>query len=262
MADLTPAAMAEMMVGSTRDLPSVDSDPAQRRRRQPGRQAHGAPGDRGAARDNDDAACPLSPTSSLEVRAGEILGDRRRLRQRTARAGGGVDGPARARRPGECGSVASPTARARSEMRSSPRVHVCRRSRCATPASARSAWPITWRCATSTVAPLSAAWPCCERGAVRAQSKRLIAEYKVKTPGPDAPIRTLVRRERAAGGAGARAVRRCGGADRSQPGIRAGFRRGSRDPWRAFSPHAMPARRCCWLAATWTNCWRCPTASW
>ncbi len=29
------------------------------------------------------------------------------------------------------------------------------------------------------------------RGAVRAQSQRLIGEYKVKTPGPDAPIRTL-----------------------------------------------------------------------
>jgi general nucleoside transport system ATP-binding protein len=29
------------------------------------------------------------------------------------------------------------------------------------------------------------------RGAVRAQSKRLIGEYKVKAPGPDAPIRTL-----------------------------------------------------------------------
>jgi general nucleoside transport system ATP-binding protein len=29
------------------------------------------------------------------------------------------------------------------------------------------------------------------RGAIRAQSTRLIADYKVKTPGPDAPIRTL-----------------------------------------------------------------------
>jgi simple sugar transport system ATP-binding protein len=29
------------------------------------------------------------------------------------------------------------------------------------------------------------------RGAIRAQSTRLIAEYKVKTPGPDAPISTL-----------------------------------------------------------------------
>ena len=71
-------------------------------------------------------------------------------------------------------------------------------------------------------------WSAARRCARRARA--LIAEYGIRTPGPDAPIAQPLGRQRAARGAGARAGRRRRRADRRQPLLRPRLRGGGRDP--------------------------------
>jgi simple sugar transport system ATP-binding protein len=182
VADLSPAAMAEMMVG-TRDIPSVEAR----------RGTHSSQPQRVRLSITDltvenDTGLPAVSKLNLEVRAGEIVGvagvsgnGQRELvealmGQREAVAGAlHVEGqPYHARR---------------SQMRqhrvfSLPEEPL--RNACVGALSVADNMALR-----NFDQPPIAAGQFLRRGAVRAQSKRLIGEYKVKTPGPDAPIRTL-----------------------------------------------------------------------
>jgi simple sugar transport system ATP-binding protein len=182
VADLTPAAMAEMMVG-TRDIPSVEA----RHASQPGQPQRVRLSISDLTVDND-TGLPAVHKLSLEVRAGEIVGV------------AGVSGNGQkelvealmGQREAVAGTLqveGAPYHARRSEMRqhrvfSLPEEPL--RNACVGALSVADNMALR-----NFDQPPLAAGKFLRRGAVRAQSKRLIGEYKVKTPGPDAPIRTL-----------------------------------------------------------------------
>jgi general nucleoside transport system ATP-binding protein len=180
--DLTPAAMAEMMVGS-RDIPAAQAQRrASRAHDQKVRLAVTAltvEGDTGVRAVSD---------VNLEVRAGEIVGV-------AGVSGNGqrelVEALIGQRTPvaGEVRVEGARYAATRAEMRrhrvfSLPEEPL--RNACVGSLSVADNMALR----NFDRAPL-AAGAFLRRGAIRAQSSRLIVEYKVKTPGPDAPIRTL-----------------------------------------------------------------------
>jgi len=182
VSQLTAAEMAQMMVGS-RDIPSVHAA------RGAGTQAQRAV--RLAVHRlevEDDSGLPAVEGISLEVRAGEIVGvagvsgnGQRELTealigQRTPSAGDIVlDGqPFRATR----------SQLARVHYFSLPEEPL--RNACVPGMSVAENMALR----AFDRAPL-AAGPWLKPGALRDQAQRLIGEYKVKTAGPDAPIRTL-----------------------------------------------------------------------
>jgi general nucleoside transport system ATP-binding protein len=182
VADLTPAAMAEMMVG-TREIPSVEA----RRNGHAGEPSQVRLSIKGLAVDNDSGV-PAVSDFGLEVHAGEIVGV-------AGVAGNGqrelVEALMGQREPtaGELRVGGQPYHARRSEMRrhrvfSLPEEPL--RNACVGSLSVADNMALR----NFDRPPLSAG-SFLRRGAVRAQSKRLIGEYKVKTPGPDAPIRTL-----------------------------------------------------------------------
>jgi ABC-type uncharacterized transport system ATPase subunit len=182
VADLTPAAMAEMMVG-TRDIPSVEA----RRHGQSGEARQVRLSIQGLTVENDTGLTAVSDLG-LEVCAGEIVGV-------AGVAGNGqrelVEALMGQRAPiaGELRVEGQPYHARRSEMRqhrvfSLPEEPL--RNACVGALSVADNMALR-----NFDQPPLAAGSLLRRGAVRAQSKRLIAEYKVKTPGPDAPMRTL-----------------------------------------------------------------------
>ena len=207
----------------------------------------------------DDAGRPAVDRLTLAVRPGEIVGI------------AGVSGNGQrelvealiGQRPPVAGEIrvdGQPyRARARRDPRSRAR-SACPRSRCATPASPGMSVAENMALRNFDQAPL-ASGPWLRRRAMRAQAERWIAAFKVKTPGPDAPIATL------SGGNVQRAVLARELSEpasvliAANPGLRPGLRGRRRDP----RPHPRrartPARRCCWSARTSTSCWRCRIAS-
>jgi simple sugar transport system ATP-binding protein len=181
VADLSPAAMAEMMVGA-RDIPSVEA-----------RRGHSSEPQRVRLSIMDltvenDTGLPAVSKLNLEVRAGEIVGV------------AGVSGNGQrelvealmGQREAVAGTLqveGQPYHARRSQMRqhkvfSLPEEPL--RNACVGTLSVADNMALR-----NFDQPPIAAGRFLRRGAVRAQSKRLIGEYKVKTPGPDAPIRTL-----------------------------------------------------------------------
>jgi simple sugar transport system ATP-binding protein len=181
VADLSPAAMAEMMVGA-RDIPSVEA-----------RRGHSSEPQRVRLSITDltvenDTGLPAVSKLNLEVRAGEIVGV------------AGVSGNGQrelvealmGQREAVAGTLqveGQPYHARRSQMRqhkvfSLPEEPL--RNACVGTLSVADNMALR-----NFDQPPIAAGRFLRRGAVRAQSKRLIGEYKVKTPGPDAPIRTL-----------------------------------------------------------------------
>ena len=180
--DLTPAAMAEMMVGS-RDIPAAHAQRSvgrsQDQRVRLAVTALTVEGDTGVRAVSD---------VNLEVRAGEIVGL------------AGVSGNGQrelvealiGQRPPVAGEI-----RVQGERYGATRAEMRKHRVFSLPEE-----PLRNACVGSlSVAdnmalrnfdrsPL-AAGAFLRRSAIRAQSSRLIIEYKVKTPGPDAPIRTL-----------------------------------------------------------------------
>jgi len=191
VADLTAAAMAEMMVGS-RELSSRQfSDVTARStptRGQPGRAGETTSLAIEHLHVNNDAGLAAVTDVSLRVRAGEILGI------------AGVSGNGQrelveallGQRERVSGSVqigGEPYRATRAEI-NRHRVFTLPeeplRNACVGALSVADNMGLR----NFDRAPV-AAWPWLKRGRLRAQSQRLIAEYKVKTAGPDAPIRTL-----------------------------------------------------------------------
>jgi len=180
--DLTPAAMAEMMVGS-RDIPAVEAQ----------RSAPSAPAKnvRLSIRRltvEGDTGLPAVSDVSLDIRAGEIIGV-------AGVSGNGqkelVEALIGQRMPlaGEIWMEGERYGATRPEMRrhrvfSLPEEPL--RNACVGALSVADNMALR----NFDRSPL-AAGAFLRRGAIRAQSTRLIADYKVKTPGPDAPIRTL-----------------------------------------------------------------------
>jgi len=182
VADLSPAAMAEMMVG-TRDIPSVEA----RRVTQSSQPQRVRLSITDLTVEND-TGLPAISKLNLEVRAGEIVGV------------AGVSGNGQrelvealmGQREAVAGTLqveGQPYHARRSQMRqhkvfSLPEEPL--RNACVGALSVADNMALR-----NFDQPPLAAGQFLRRGAVRAQSKRLIGEYKVKTPGPDAPIRTL-----------------------------------------------------------------------
>lgn len=181
VADLTPAAMAEMMIG-TRELTSGESQ----------RKAGRAPGSvrlaLEACKVHDDAGLPAVEALSLSVREGEIVGI------------AGVSGNGQrelvealiGQRELVAGSVkisGEPFRATRAEIRrhrvfSLPEEPL--RNACVGMLSVSDNMGLR-----NFDRPPQATWPWLKRGRLRAQARRLIAEFKVKTPGAEAPIRNL-----------------------------------------------------------------------
>jgi simple sugar transport system ATP-binding protein len=179
---LTPAKLAEMMVG-TRDVPAAG--------RQRARTSAANPALRLAVRAlnvADDAGMKAVSDMSLEVHAGEIVGV------------AGVSGNGQ-RELVEAligqREIVSGTVSVNGEPYFATRAQIARHGVFSLPEE-----PLRNACVgILSVAdnmglrnfdrsPL-AAGPWLRRGRLRSQSQALIAQYKVKTPGPDAPIRTL-----------------------------------------------------------------------
>jgi simple sugar transport system ATP-binding protein len=179
--NLTPAAMAEMMVGS-RDIPAVDA-----RRNGQAAAKNVRLSIRGLTVEGDTGLAAVSDVS-LDVRAGEIVGV-------AGVSGNGqrelVEALIGQRTPvaGEIWMEGQRYGARRSEMRkhrvfSLPEEPL--RNACVGGLSVADNMALR----NFDRSPL-AAGAFLRRGAIRAHSTRLIADYKVKTPGPDAPIRTL-----------------------------------------------------------------------
>ena len=179
--DLTPAAMAEMMVGS-RDVPT-----ARARREQSAPAAEVRLSIRGLSVEGDTGLRAVDGVA-LDVRAGEIVGV-------AGVSGNGqrelVEALIGQRTPvaGEIRIGGEPYGARRSEMRkhrvfSLPEEPL--RNACVGALSVADNMALR----NFDCSPL-AAGAFLRRRAIRAQSTRLIAEYKVKTSGSDAPIRTL-----------------------------------------------------------------------
>jgi len=191
VADLTAAAMAQMMVGS-RELPdrqiggsSASAVPV---RRQPASERDAVRVAVEGLNVNDDSGLAAVTDVSLTVRAGEILGI------------AGVSGNGQrelveallGQRERVSGSV-----RIGGEPYRATRAEINRHRVFTLPEEPlRNACVGEFSVADNMGlrnfdrAPV-AAWPWLKRGQLRAQSQRLIAEYKVKTAGPDALMRTL-----------------------------------------------------------------------
>lgn len=180
--DLTPAAMAEMMVGS-RDIPSVEA-----RRKDGGVDAHKVRLSIRGLTVEDDAGLPAVESVSLDVHAGEIVGV------------AGVSGNGQRQLVEALIGQREPTAgevQVEGERYRATRAEMRRHKVFSLPEE-----PLRNACVAGlSIAenmalrnfdrPPLAAGAFLRRGALRAQSKRLIVDYKVKTPGPDAPMRTL-----------------------------------------------------------------------
>ena len=183
VAELTLGAMAEMMVGA-RDLPTIEA-----RRKKP---SAAAAGEVRLSVSNlsvaDDAGLPAVRDVGFEVRAGEILGiagvsgnGQRELvealvGQRVALAG-------------EVRVAGEPYQASRAEMRrhrvfSLPEEPL--RNGCVSTLSVADNMALR-----NFDAPPLASAGFLRRGALYAQARRLIADYKVKTSSPAAPMRTL-----------------------------------------------------------------------
>jgi simple sugar transport system ATP-binding protein len=180
--DLTPAAMAEMMVGS-REIPAVEA----RRSGPTARERNVRLSIRGLGVEGD-TGLPAVSGVSLDVRAGEILGV-------AGVSGNGqrelVEALIGQRMPvaGEIWMEGERYGATRLEMRkhrvfSLPEEPL--RNACVGGLSVADNMALRNFDRSPLAAGAFLRW-----GAIRAQSTRLIAEYKVKTPGPDAPIRTL-----------------------------------------------------------------------
>jgi general nucleoside transport system ATP-binding protein len=180
--DLTPAAMAEMMVGS-RDIPAAQS-------RRDGR----AVPDRNvrlsvkALTVEGDTGLPAVSEVDLEVQAGEIVGlagvSGNGQRELVEALIGQRDSVA-----GEIRMGGERYAATRAEMRKH-RVFSLPEEPLRNACVGRLSVADNMALRNFDLPPL-AAGAFLRRGAIRSQSSRLIAEYKVKTPSPDAPIRTL-----------------------------------------------------------------------
>jgi simple sugar transport system ATP-binding protein len=179
---LTPAALAEMMVG-TRELANGTA----RRKQSSAAELPTRLAVRGLSVD-DDSGLPAVSGLSIEVRAGEIVGV------------AGVSGNGQRELVEALIGQREPTAGTISvngQPYAATRAQINRHRVFSLPEE-----PLRNACVgLLSVAdnmglrnfdrsPL-AIGPWLRRGQLRSQSQRLIAEYKVKTPGPDAPIRTL-----------------------------------------------------------------------
>ncbi len=180
--DLTPAAMAEMMVGS-RDIPAVEA----RRSGQTAPEKNLRLSIRSLSVEGD-TGLPAVADVSLDVRAGEIVGV-------AGVSGNGqrelVEALIGQRLPvaGEIWMEGERYGATRLEMRkhrvfSLPEEPL--RNACVGGLSVADNMALRNFDRSPLAAGAFLRW-----GAIRAQSTRLIAEYKVKTAGPDAPIRTL-----------------------------------------------------------------------
>ncbi len=181
VADLTPTAMAEMMIGA-RAAPVVSSERRAVRERGPVRL------ELNEVEVDDDGGLPAVSAFSLAVHEGEIVGI------------AGVSGNGqrelvesligqRARTAG--------TVTISGDAFSATRAQINRHRVFSLPEE-----PLRNACVGALAvsdnmglrnfdrAPL-ARWPWLRRGRMRAQARRLIAEFKVKTPGSEAPIRNL-----------------------------------------------------------------------
>jgi len=182
VADLSPAAMAEMMVGA-REIPSVEA----RRGGQSSQPQRVRLSITDFTVENDTGLAAVSKLN-LEVRAGEIVGvagvsgnGQRELVEALMGQREAVGGTLHVE--------GQPYHARRSQMRehkvfSLPEEPL--RNACVGALSVADNMALR-----NFDQPPIAAGQFLRRGAVRAQSKRLIGEYKVKTPGPDAPMRTL-----------------------------------------------------------------------
>jgi len=182
VADLSPAAMAEMMVGA-RDIPAVEA-----RRLTKSSQPHRVRLSITDLTVENDTGLPAVSKLNLEVRAGEIVGvagvsgnGQRELVEALMGQREAVGGTLHVE--------GQPYHALRSQMRqhkvfSLPEEPL--RNACVGALSVADNMALR-----NFDQPPIAAGQFLRRGAVRAQSKRLIGEYKVKTPGPDAPMRTL-----------------------------------------------------------------------
>jgi ABC-type uncharacterized transport system ATPase subunit len=182
VADLTPAALAEMMVG-TRDIPTAHAG------KRPFAEAGGAP--RLVIRDlvvEDDAGLPAVEHVSLDVHPGEIVGV-------AGVSGNGqrelVEALIGQRRPvaGDVSVDGQPYRARRSEIRARAAFSLPEeplRSACVPGMSVAENMALR----NFDRAPL-AAGPWLKRGAMREQGERWIADFKVKAQGPDAPMLTL-----------------------------------------------------------------------
>jgi len=181
VADLTPAALAEMMIGA-RHIPQVEARRGAAGGVHPVRLAvnglcvHG------------DSGNPAVRGANLSVRAGEIVGI------------AGVSGNGqrelvealigqRGRAAGEVAVNGTPYRARRDEIHrhkvfSLPEEPL--HNACVGPMSVSDNMALR-----NFDRPPNAIARILRRGRMRSQSRRLISEYKVKTPGPDAPIRTL-----------------------------------------------------------------------
>ena len=180
--ELSPSAMAEMMVGS-RDIPAV-----QARRGGPGAPDRGVRVSVKALSVEGDTGLPAVSNVNLELRAGEIVGV-------AGVSGNGqrelVEALIGQRDPvaGEIRMEGEPYTATRAEMRkhrvfSLPEEPL--RNACVGSLSVADNMALR-----NFDRPPLAAGAFLRRGAIRTQSTKLIAEFKVKAPGPDAPIRTL-----------------------------------------------------------------------
>ena len=180
--DLTPAAMAEMMVGS-RDIPAAEV----RRSGPTVREGNVRLSIRGLGVEGD-TGLPAVSDINLDVRAGEIVGV-------AGVSGNGqrelVEALIGQRVPvaGEIWMEGERYGATRLEMRkhrvfSLPEEPL--RNACVGGLSVADNMALRNFDRSPLAARAFLRW-----GAIRAQSTRLIAEYKVKAPGPDAPIRTL-----------------------------------------------------------------------
>ncbi len=181
VADLTPAAMAEMMIGARESAPGESH-----------RKTGGTPGAVRLALDachvHDDTGLPAVEDLSLSVREGEIVGI------------AGVSGNGQrelvealiGQRELVSGSVkiaGEPFRATRAEIRrhrvfSLPEEPL--RNACVGMLSVADNMGLR-----NFDRPPLASWPWLKRGRLRAQARKLIAEFKVKTPGAEAPIHNL-----------------------------------------------------------------------
>ena len=208
VADLTPAAMAEMMVGA-RETRRRTPRATARRAARPRRGCRSRAGRRGRRRAAGRGG------RRPRRRAGRDRRHRRRVGQRPARAGRGAHRPARRRGRRDPRGRASLSRDARGEIArtacfSLPEEPL--RNACV----ARMSVAENMALRNFDRPPLARSAAGYGAARIREQARALIAAYKVKTAGADAPIAHPVGRQRAARRAGARAVDAVDGADRRQ----------------------------------------------
>jgi general nucleoside transport system ATP-binding protein len=181
VAELTPASMAEMMIGTR------ESETVHRRSAVPAGAARVRLSVKGLEV-NDDGGLPAVCGVDLEVRSGEILGI------------AGVSGNGQRELVealiGQRDAVAGEV-RVEGEVYRATRAQMRRHRVFSLPEEPLRNACVADRSVADNLAlrrfdqPPLALGILLRRGAVRAQAQRLIAEYKVKTAGPDAPMRSL-----------------------------------------------------------------------